>query len=308
MKYKIFVLLLSVLICFTSIVCSAQELSAKAPDIDEEWHVFLKAQITDDELAILNDASLYDASMKNVSIGDEPILKVYTNVYWHLAHLSVNEIIPEASKDNFTDYVILGEENTRLCIWNNNGKTSVGLSNPSAFPSFVNDIRKMTVNMSILGNDCTVTGIHCFNGFSSYSGSLVYLVTSKGVFVKYYEYENSEGSVWYTEDQFKKYASAYYGYISSYEHNYTADGQGLCNSTSFKTYVSEIYGTENEKHPPLINTNTQKTDKLIQPLPIPQKNSQIIATVAIVTVSVIIVASGIITAVIIILTKRRKRS
>ena len=67
--------------------------------------------------------------------------------------------------------------------------------------------------MLILGNECEILQIVTFDGYTSHQGTLTYVETDKGMFVKYYPDQVSEGS-WFTEEDFRKYAKAYYEYIS----------------------------------------------------------------------------------------------
>ena len=286
-----------------------------AADVSTEWYGILNKHITEDELVTLNNAELYNGTMEGIVIGDKPIVKVYNNVPWETAHLPLADIVQNTyeqaeHRNGVFDYFILSDEIVRVQIYQNDGAVIVCRS-PRRPTAYATDISNMSTDMEISGIQCRINDIYCFDGFSSMAGALVYLVTDKGVYVRYYESSASEGSIWYTEEEFRKYAEAYYEYISSYEHNYDEDGNALNGViTHFSTYVTDIYGKVEGNHPPLQTSRRDESetdtsyeqDKPSDTVVSPKlKPAQVIA-IAVTSIAVL----GIVTVLIFLVTKRKK--
>ena len=107
--------------------------------------------------------------------------------------------------------------------------------------TFVNDICNMSVDTEILGEQCEISNIYCFNGVSSHKGVAVHFVTDKGVFVKYYENYQTEG-VWFSGEDYREYAEGYYNYSISPENNYSENGGLVGGTETFLSYIKNIHG------------------------------------------------------------------
>ena len=79
-------------------------------------------------------------------------------------------------------------------------------------PPYVTDIINMELKTEILNVACEIKDMIAFDGFHSHMGAMLYVTTDKGVFVKYYTDEISEGT-WFTEEDFQKFGKAYYEYL-----------------------------------------------------------------------------------------------
>ena len=214
--------------------------------IDAGLKTVLMGQLSEDERAILYDKTIYK---DKVDIDNKTIIKTYDSILpWSECHLPLDELVLWAESINKFKYIVLNEKNTNIRITEGEKGVSVVTINTILdykSATFAQDIKSMGVMAEIMNEQCEIRGIYCFDTLSSYSGFFAYYDTDKGVFVKFYENERSQGT-WFREQDFSTYGTAYYKYITSYEYNYDEDGNPLYGGTSFEKYIKEIYGTEKD--------------------------------------------------------------
>ena len=246
-KFLIFIFSLIILIAIFTVSSYASE-QKQVQALDEELASTLKSQISSDDYALLGNRELYDDSLSSFNLSDQPIIKIYrTYIYWELCDLELNDIIEYAEAHSHTEYVVFGEQDIRIGVFEKDNNITLYKSSENAGSvNYVADIKKAKSNMSILGKDLKVNNIYCFDAFSSHSGALVYYHTDKGVFAKYYEDQLSQGK-WFTEEDFIKYGKSYYEYITSYEYNHNEKGELLGGGISFLSFVNDVYPNQSKK-------------------------------------------------------------
>ena len=199
--------------------------------MDEDIIGIISSQLTEQELSILTDESNYHPSFAGASLNGIPILRVHNYLYWEYSDKPLDELLAEAKRyeDSIRKYfyVVFDEEPYEVYVQNKDGAISIWKAAlwPDNVRTFFTDIADLSSETVIDGKSCKILNIYCFDSTNSMGGATVYLRTDKGVFVKYYEDERSEG-VLFTEAEFRKAAAEYYAYITSYEYNYDENGEG----------------------------------------------------------------------------------
>ncbi len=216
--------------------------------LDEKIAAVLKNQTNQEELEILQDTELYDdESMGGRVITEQPVLKMYP-VLWAIADQPLEEMLAagedRVSQRNHWRYLVL-DDAPYVGIFLK-GKNLVGVNEeyPDKLPNYISDIMEMTETLVVDKQEYQINGIYCFGQRTSYQEFAVYLVTDKGVFVKYYEDLYAEGQL-FPEEEFRKYAAAYYAYRTSYENNYDEDGNALAGDLPFLDYLDSVYPVGN---------------------------------------------------------------
>ncbi len=235
MKKKLILLLILSMGIGMSMTTHAEE--NQQIQYDHLWIVF-NEQLDETEYSKLSDKNSYASSINDLVLENEPVIKVYNEIYWNYSNLPIDEIVENANQSNIVDYIVLKESPIRLRMRDSKGKFSIGLSSKSTSAKWVNDILNVSLDMNILNYDCTVTEIYCFEDFSSHMGATVYYLTTQGTFVKYYRYETSDGT-WFTEHDYRSYAWEYYNYLISPENNCNENGEPIGGGTlSFLDFIA----------------------------------------------------------------------
>ena len=185
---------------------------------DEKIAELLTSSISEEELEILSDKSIYDVRVQDVDITDKPILKVFNEHIMSIAHLPLDDIIntvsEKAEKERISiDYVVFGEEPVRLRRADRTSTEDpddyvILLSSSLQETPYITDIINMNSETKILNVSCKVESITVFDKLFFHKGALLYAQTNKGIFVKYYADRVSEG-IWFAEEDFQKYSKAY---------------------------------------------------------------------------------------------------
>ena len=170
----------------------------------------------------LTDTDVYSITIDGINVTDKPILKVFNYDSFRMAHLPLEDIIPNMSKETninqkSLDYVIFDIIPRRVSAikdirTEDPDDYAIYRSDYCKDPPYVTDIINMELKTEILNVACEIKDMIAFDGFHSHMGAMLYVTTDKGVFVKYYTDEISEGT-WFTEEDFQKFGKAYYEYL-----------------------------------------------------------------------------------------------
>lgn len=221
--------------------------------MDEDIVGVLDSQLTEQELSVLTDESNYYYSLSGASFDGAPMLRVYNSVFWEYSHKPLDELLAEAerveSARDYSFYAVFDGDPIKICVSKKDDGTvmiykAAVLTDDIA--TFFTDIADLSGVTELGGVSCTMQNIYCFDSTHSYLGATVYLKTDKGVFVKYYDDERSQG-VLFTESEFRKYAEEYHAYLISYEHNYDEDGNPLVGNPSFCEFLESRAGAQTPK-------------------------------------------------------------
>ena len=221
-------------------------------DMDEEIADIIDSRLTEAERVLLSDGSKYSDSLKDVTLDGLPILKVY-QLHWEYSDKPLDELVAAVDKSDgklkASFYVVFDEDPYKICVLKkDDGSVLIGKTGAlsDTTPTFFTDIKNLSGEMVFEGESCKIENIYCFDSTTSFFGASVYIKTDKGVFVKYYEYEQSQGVV-FTETEFRKAAAEYSAFISSYEYNYDENGEGLNGTLSFAEFLnSGVHGQKPE--------------------------------------------------------------
>lgn len=242
----------------------ADEKSDVYANMEEKFDIVLRDQLSQEDYSELTDTKKYHDSMKNKNIKDKPILKVYNEIYWNLANKSLAEIVETAEKNEFNcdNYVVFDEVPFNVCVFKSD--KSVAVKKVYDFvPRYIKDIQNLNATSELLNKECKIEGIYCFDASSSYFGTVVYLKTNNGVFVKYYKNADADALV-FTEDKFADYAVDYYEYITSDEVNYNEFGEPLYSSDmGFSSFIDKSNNIDNNNLNTIHRNDTQKSTLLI---------------------------------------------
>jgi competence protein ComGC len=241
MKKLIMSILLMISILLLSIPAYATENSQDTDlSMDEKLVSVLKNQLSADEYEILNNKDLYNKNnefLKDFSLEDKPVIRIYWEDFWGF---SMNELIDVANARNYKAYAVLDDEYVLLKIVFQDGTpTIIGkVDAEPTLPNYLADLKMMTAETEILGQQCKIENVYCFDTLSMYLGTAVYYCTDQGVFVKYYDYEDALSSTgfWFAEQDFNFYSEAYADYLAATA--YDENGVGLNGrGTGFLEYI-----------------------------------------------------------------------
>lgn len=315
--------LITFLILFISFACliSAENLDiSSSTTINRDISNIIINQLSEKDYNDLQNEDLYTKNSQFVSIENEPVLKIYTDLFmWHSSK-DLNEILLLADQLDYVHYAMLNK-NIMLTKGVYNDRVYISTS-PNIDLNYINDIKKITTDFTIFGKKLQILNIYCFDEYASHFGASVYYVTDNGTYIVHYENKKASG-VWFKEEVYNKYLTDYYEYISSYEFNHGADGTLTGGCLSFIYYLETQTdwkgfqeSTENQDEPTIDENNKENSSNDIQnETPIEQNNGnekhetneRIIACAAICIAFACIVAlsAGAVTATI--LVKKRKR-
>ncbi len=209
--------------------------------MDQKIADILRAQLDEEELAILQDSDLYNTSMNGREIADQPIISVY-HVFWASASQPLTSMIEKGKEhdrqNDFRYYVVMDAEPYYLAYLGKRGM--IGVTDPfeNALPTYVSDILSLTEYVTLGGEESRIQGVYCFERvFNQYTREiLVYLQTDRGVFVKYYEDLYAEGQS-YAGDQFREYAAAYHTYLTA--DRFDEDGNLMVGDERFLEFIAD---------------------------------------------------------------------
>lgn len=241
MKKYLFVIILLFLGVLLNVTVYATEVTPSTNVVlDEELALVFKNQMSESDQAVLANSEL------DIEIENKPIIKIYNGIFWELSDATLDKILKQADQANSIDYIIFDEEPIRLRKTQTENEVFVDTSSASAELNFITDIQTMQANTEILGTQCSVINVYCFDMFSSHMGASIYFITTEGTFVKHYQDQFSDG-VWFTEQEYGDYAIGYYNYISAPENNYDENGSPLGGTTSFLSYIDNYHNKASSK-------------------------------------------------------------
>ncbi len=236
---KRFLSFITFLILFITFACliSAENLDVSSnATFDQGISNVLINQLSEKDFNDLQNEDLYLKNTPFESVENEPVLKIYTDLFmWHSSK-DLNEILSLADQLDYIHYAILNK-NIMLTKGIYSDRVYIGTSPISINLNYINDIKKITSDFTILGKKLKILNIYCFDEYSSHFGASVYYVTDNGTYIKHYKTEYSSG-VWFEEEEYNKYSTDYYNYISSYEYNHGADGTLVGGGLSFIDYLT----------------------------------------------------------------------
>lgn len=208
-----------------------------ANHISKELEELLNKQLSSEDKQMLNDKDAYKDEILYNAIKDNPVIKVYSNVYWEYSDYKLEEIIKKAQNKKTEDFYVFSDKIFRISIWEADGEISISeIDEERETPVFIEDLKSLDGVTTICNKECAMENIICFDGIASHDGIVVYYVTDKGTFVKYYDSYTSQAMT-YEEKDFSKYAQEYYKYSTSSKNNYFMDGSPICGDTSFAYYM-----------------------------------------------------------------------
>lgn len=314
MKKMLTLIITLYLLCMFVISIYAGELNQQSNlTIDQNISNVLINQLSSNDLIDLKNSELYETDYVLISIDNEPIIKIYNEIYWDRSNASLNEVLLYAEQATAFDYVALNQ-NIRLRKIISNEVVSIGYSSEKSSINYIDDIKEITSDFEIHGKRCQILNIYCFDGFSSHQGASIYFITKQGIYIKYYENKYSNG-IWLKEEEYKKYSDEYYHYLISKENNFNENGEAINGGnlsfidflTDHTDWSSQLDNDESNKENPPNDTQNETLIEQNNGNKKQQVNGKIIAfaVICIAFGCIAVVSVGTITAIIII--KKRKR-
>ena len=250
MKKRLLMLAFSLSIMFVFLVSlSIPSNAAGKQPVDTAIANILNNQLSDGDISLLENVEFYHESLEGIDIQGKPVVVWYGfRLDWKNCNLSLNELLNLDSLGTLNYYFVLGESDLELQEYAitdyEQGTTQIGLALASVdlgYP-FLDDIRKATVNMEIMGENRIVSNIYTFMTSSGgCTEAASYYVTNSGTFVRYYEFVPNT-SVWLKESDFQKYGSEYKKFVDD---NSTKNGKDVI---SFVEYLKTNYGIGEENN------------------------------------------------------------
>jgi hypothetical protein len=142
--------------------------------------------------------------------------------------------LPEKAR---TNYWVFAESPVTVCTFQKDGTTTVNIiETDESVPQYVIDVLNMKETEIFQGKECHITGIYCFDDSASQGGTVVYIATDNGAFVKYYDWAMSKAML-LSEQEFQTLGKAYYKQLSSHGNNFSLSGAPLNGTTTFSDFV-----------------------------------------------------------------------
>lgn len=214
----------------------------------------ISSQISSELRSLLNNKELYNDSMKGITVGDQPIITVYNNVFWRYCEFSLEDRIKKIEAEEVwkPSYILLNSSVRIQPVQKEDGQTSILVRETftsNTLPTYVKDFASSDKNScTILGESRTIANVICFDGRSSHAGTAVYYVTDTNeVFVRYYNSYNAPAAE-FTLADYQHYGVIYYNYITSDEANYDENGNLLVGSFPFTTFIQSEEMLNGEYH------------------------------------------------------------
>ena len=256
------ILLIVIIAMLPMFSISATEEDSNETSIDPELGRILVDAFDTSERESLQDKNIYHETVSDLVIADQPIVKIYDEFYWNKSHLPLEDLL-DASKNEDSDYIIFDKSPMRIRKAFTGGIYNcvlLTMSRESDDVNFINDIQNMEANTDILGQSCKISNIVVFDGYTSFSGAALYVISDKGVFVKYYKDQKDEGS-WFKEDDYRNWAKEYYEYLTSDEVNIGKNGEPMGGRTNsfldiVKAHNEEADNSSNSQCAPIAKIPT----------------------------------------------------
>jgi hypothetical protein len=203
--------------------------------------LIINSQLSDSEKAELKNAG----ATEDLNISDIPVIKIFNELFCQEIGEPFDTLLAAANsysdQAQFTDYAVLDSTPypIRMLHGNQDLTMSVGkIDYTSTVPKYITDIMALSDRLvAENGSECKLEGVYCFDASAIHQGIAVYLKTDKGVYVNYYEDLTSEAQ-YFTEEEFRIQAGAYYNYLKSDENNYNENGEALGgNKESFASFT-----------------------------------------------------------------------
>lgn len=195
----------------------------------------------------------YENSLQNFDLEGACILKIYDDSEMLFAGEELDVLLEKSEAVFSKRYVVFKKDDIKILFTEQKDNTHiVGIDGRyDITPRFLTDIAESSIYDSELVSDNTkFSMILCYDDTASHGGASVYYLSDNNGVVWYYETYFSE-PVEFTLTEYKKYAVAYYEYISSYDFNYDENGEGKGGGGSFVDFIKR--STEGPINP---NNNT----------------------------------------------------
>jgi LPXTG-motif cell wall-anchored protein len=190
--------------------------------------VMLKDVLKDSNKNLLDEILIeenFDDALKEISLNGRSMLLVYDTGFGAIASEDLEAIIESAHNEATAEVVVLDDKPFLLFLKGAENKLWTA-SEYSSVPTFVQNIMNEGAEQMFLGQNVCVSNVYCFSLKRAYNETTVVYETDKGNFVRYYEHDQAEAVEYEWLDYVQK-SIAYHEYSTSYENNYTPDGEPL---------------------------------------------------------------------------------
>ena len=212
----LFVALLSVIISLMTTNVNAEE---------PEMLTDVLKNTNQEEIDPMLDEERFDGTMEDISLDGDAFLLSYMTCLGAWGETDWNTVLTKAKNEEHKYLIVLREDAFMLRAYANESKFGAG----NVFeknPTYVQDILEGESQQEFLGQTARIVNVIGFNYRRMDDEVTLGYDTDKGLFVRYYENNNAEAVEFTWEDYIQK-AVAYWEYATSYENNYTPDGQPL---------------------------------------------------------------------------------
>lgn len=202
------------------------------------------------------DPSLLPEEYADFTLEGQAVLFIFKGSVWRFMHLPLEEAIENAYELCLYSYRLISGPEKAVTKRTDRAKYIVSdlaiVDHMYGTPTYVLDVLTGDAVQSFLGAEHGINSIICFDGHGVQQYAAVLYFTDGGVFVRHYDYPNSE-AVEYTLEEYQIYAAAYYEYLTAYETNYNEKGEPLNGgSITFSDFIENVYSPEaNDTRNPL---------------------------------------------------------
>lgn len=178
-----------------------------------------------EEILEMLDEERFDRTMEGISLDGDVFLLSYKTFLGAWGESDWNAVLTKVKKEEYKELIVLREDAFKLRAYANESKFGVEKMYEIT-PTYVQDVLNGESQQVFLRQGAKIVNVTAFNFRRAGDEITLVYETDKGLFARYYENNWAEAVEFTWEDYIQK-AMAYWEYISSYEYNYSPEGEPL---------------------------------------------------------------------------------
>ena len=232
---------------------------ADGENVDEKFLDRFPIVNSEEYLEILKNEELYYKNMKDFVINDDSIvIQLYACLLFFFEYdfdydTMQQRALELAKEQKYHLFAVINDDDIEFVSYNYDHFENFSLYMYESMReeyTYLNDIMNMTVNTEICGVKCQVERIACYDLEAAHYGTLIYIDTDQGVFVRYYD-DFAAPAIEMTEEEYKIRAEQYRNYLYSLP-------DGIGGGTSFAEFIENPIIVD----PPAKDDNENESENL----------------------------------------------
>ncbi len=186
------------------------------------------SEVSFQEKEMLFDTQRYSDNMEDLVLNDKKIVKLYSLNNFGSEYQSLDARLEQCEDKRDFHYLAIGEDAYKVSLLENG--TVYFQRKYDGAKSFWNEFDMVNTDVVIFDTTCHVNEVICFDDM--YDGTVNYIITDQGIYVKYYLGGLLDEGRLFTDTDFQLYHTAYTIYVDETREDRYETG-GLCVFASF---------------------------------------------------------------------------